>query len=118
MALRMKRFYDRPVQTDGLRVLVDRLWPRGITRDRASIDEWSKEIAPSDQLRKWFLRNPDNWDEFKRRYYRELDERLLEVDELAKMASRGHVTLLYSSRDGEHNNAAALLEYLQKEYYL
>lgn len=118
MALKMKRAYDRPEQNDGYRVLVDRLWPRGMKKERARLDEWLKEIAPSDDLRKWFRHNDENWDEFKRRYFRELDDKQREVDEIVKKARAGRVTLLYAARDEQHNNASALLEYLQKEYYL
>jgi uncharacterized protein YeaO (DUF488 family) len=117
MSVRVKRASEKPDQGDGRRVLVDRLWPRG-TKERAGVHEWSREIAPSDVLRQWVRRNLEEWEEFKRRYYRELDQRAEEVDELVDQARRGRVTLLHSSRDDCHNAAAALAEYQQKEYYV
>ena len=118
MSVRIKRAYAKPDRDDGRRVLVDGLWPRGMKEERAQVDEWLKEIAPSDALRKWYQRNLDEWDEFKRRYYRELDQKADQVDELVKKAKSERVTLLYCSRDECHNAAAALAEYLQKEYYV
>ena len=110
--LKPKRVYEGVSPADGIRVLVDRLWPRGITRDEAALDQWLKEIAPSDRLRRWFSHDPSKWEEFKKRYKAELKTKTELVEEL-KEASRKHtVTLLYASADTEHNNAVALTEIL------
>jgi len=111
--VKLKRVYDAASSTDGIRVLVDRLWPRGITRDEAAVHQWLKEIAPSDRLRRWFSHDPAKWEEFKKRYEAELKGKPELIEEL-KAASRKHtVTLLYSAADTEHNNAVALHEILQ-----
>lgn len=110
--LRTKRVYERPARDDGYRVLVDRLWPRGLKKEEAKVDLWLMDIAPSGELRKWFGHDPARWLEFKRRYFMELDKKA----ELAEKIPRGEktVTLLFGARDEEHNNAVALREYLQK----
>ena len=114
MALRLKRVYDKPEKTDGRRVLVDRVWPRGLTKQEAQIDEWLKEIAPSTRLRKWFGHDPARWAEFKRRYAAELKDRSELVEQLAQIGRMGKVTLLFGAKDVQHNNAVALKEYIEK----
>jgi uncharacterized protein YeaO (DUF488 family) len=111
--LKVKRIYEKPATDDGMRVLVDRLWPRGISRSKARIDAWLKDVAPSDALRKWFAHEPARWTEFKRRYFRELkgSEPALE---LIQRAVLGNLTLLYGARDEDHNNAVALGEFLKR----
>jgi uncharacterized protein YeaO (DUF488 family) len=112
----LKRVYDKPSAKDGFRVLVDRLWPRGVKKETARIDLWCKDIAPSNDLRKWFGHEPAKWDEFKRRYFKELDNHPGEVSLLiGKMGKAGGpVTLLFSAKDKIFNNASALMEYLKK----
>lgn len=112
MALNIKRVYDEPDASDGLRILVDRLWPRGLRRDKAAVDHWFKEIAPSAELRRWFGHDPGRWAEFRRRYFAELDRNPDQVAALRKTIGRRHATLLYAAKDGEHNNARALRDYL------
>ena len=112
--VRLKRVYEAPSPRDGARVLVDRLWPRGLSKAKAKIDRWMKEIAPSDGLRKWFGHDPAKWGEFRKRYRAELKSNRERVDELARFARRGSVTLLYAAHDEEHNNAAVLLEFLRR----
>lgn len=114
--LRIKRAYEPPAPSDGIRILVDRLWPRGIKKENARIDEWAKEVAPSDALRRWFGHDPSKWAEFKRRYAEELlrpesEKRLETIRGLAKGKA---TTLVYAASDEEHNNAVALLEFLDK----
>lgn len=106
--LRVKRVYDPPAPSDGRRILVDRLWPRGLSKQRAAIDEWMKEIAPSAELRRWFGHDPKKWPEFQRRYKQELRAHADLVDKIAKLASRGRVTLVYGARDEAHNDAVVL----------
>jgi uncharacterized protein YeaO (DUF488 family) len=110
--LTTKRVYEEAASTDGFRVLVDRVWPRGMTKERASVDLWLPSVAPGTPLRKWFDHDPAKWVEFKRRYFAELDEGPEGLDELLARASREAVTLVYSARDEAHNQAAALAEYL------
>jgi uncharacterized protein YeaO (DUF488 family) len=114
MTVRLKRIHDPAARDDGYRVLVDRIWPRGLRRADAAIDAWLKEIAPSTGLRKWFGHDPARWDEFLQQYHRELDERPDLVAELAERARQGTVTLCYAARDREHNNAVALKAYLER----
>ncbi|HWI15703.1 MAG TPA: DUF488 domain-containing protein [Burkholderiales bacterium] len=113
-AVRVKRAYAPASVNDGLRVLVDRVWPRGITREKLKADLWVKEIAPSTALRKWFGHDPEKWPEFKKRYFRELDGRAEAVEGLRKAGAKHSMTLLFAARDEEHNNAVALAEYLRK----
>src|SRR4051794_38962432 len=108
MPFRLKRAYENPTRGDGVRVLVDRIWPRGVSKDVAMIDQWLKELAPSTALRKWFGHSPARWAEFKHRYFAELDSRRAEIDDLRKIASDRTVTLVFGARDVEHNQAAAL----------
>lgn len=114
MAIGVKRAYEQPAKSDGYRVLVDRLWPRGVSKADAAIDEWMKDIAPSAALRKWYGHDPDKWSEFKRRYARELKRHQDLVAGLRDRANKGRVTLVYAAKDTEHNNAEVLREYLTK----
>ncbi len=113
--VRLKRIYDspKPSQGDGKRVLIDGLWPRGLRKDEVVVDEWMKEIAPSRQLRKWFGHDPEKWEEFKKRYRQELAEKKEFIEELRKDARHGTVTILYSARDTEHNNALVLKDLIE-----
>jgi uncharacterized protein YeaO (DUF488 family) len=113
--LRIKRVYEEPSEDDGERILVDRLWPRGLTKARAKVDLWLKEVAPSNDLRKWFAHDPNRWLEFKRRYTAELKALNKPFALLKQETSRGTVTLLYGARDEEHNEAVVLLELLQRK---
>ncbi len=108
--IEIKRIYQPAEPTDGRRVLVDRLWPRGITRERAKVDEWLKEIAPSHELRKWFHKEPEQWNEFERRYVKELRSPLKKelIEQLRDRAADGTITLLFSVRDEIHNHASVL----------
>jgi uncharacterized protein YeaO (DUF488 family) len=110
----LKRAYEKPRPQDGTRVLVDRLWPRGISKDEAEIDVWLRDIAPSNALRKWYGHDPDKWEEFKSRYYCELNTHGHEpVAKLLDMARKGRVTLVYSAKSQRFNNAEALKEYVK-----
>lgn len=113
MQIRTKRAYDEPGDQDGARVLVDRIWPRGIKKEDLEIDFWLEDVAPSTELRKWFDHDPEKWEDFKRRYFDELDAKAEAVRQLAAAASDGRLTLVYGAKDEEHNNAAALKEYLE-----
>jgi uncharacterized protein YeaO (DUF488 family) len=112
--LKIKRIYDLPEKDDGFRVLVDRLWPRGISKQRAHLDLWLKEIAPSDALRKWFAHDPKRWTEFLARYRKELGGSKDSVQQIKKLeADHGSITLLYSAHDPLHNQAVALRQFLK-----
>jgi uncharacterized protein YeaO (DUF488 family) len=112
--IKIKRVYEKPAKEDGWRVLVDRLWPRGMKREAAKIDVWMKEIAPSDGLRKWFGHEPKKWPEFQKRYRGELEEEKDAVTELKEMEKKhGTVTLLFGAKDQEHNQAVALVDVLK-----
>ncbi|MBN8970485.1 MAG: DUF488 domain-containing protein [Rhizobiales bacterium] len=108
----LKRAYDPPDEADGVRVLVDRLWPRGLTKKSAAIDQWAKDVTPSTELRKWFHHDPDHWDEFRRRYLAELKDRDSELEELRKLAQAGPITLIYAARDTPHLHATVLRDVL------
>jgi len=110
--VRIRRVYDEPAAEDGKRILVDRLWPRGIAKEKARIDEWLKEIAPSDELRKWFGHDPSRWEEFRERYRRELDAKTELLGQLRGLTKNGTVTLLFAAKDEEHNNAVVLKDML------
>ncbi len=112
MDIRTKRVYDAASEDDGFRVLVDRLWPRGLTKGRVGADAWMKELAPSTELRKWFKHETPKWTEFKRRYFRELDQKPDALEELRQVIEKTTVTLLFSAQDTEHNQAVALKEFL------
>ena len=114
MTLYIKRVYDEPSNEDGFRVLVDRLWPRGVSKDKAKLDEWLKEVGPSNELRKWFGHDPAKYDEFKRRYQKEL-ARNTAFAELERIVKENQtVSLLYSAHDTEHNQAVVLKAYLER----
>jgi len=110
--IKLKRAYDAPASDDGARILVDRLWPRGVSKDKAALDQWMKEIAPSTELRKWFAHDPERWPEFQRRYIGELKQHGDLVDELRKLARHGTVTLVFSAHDEAHNDAVVLRHFL------
>lgn len=112
--IKIKRVYESFSKNDGFRILVDRLWPRGLTKERAKIDLWLKDIAPSDTLRKWFGHDPKKWEEFKKRYFKELKDKAELVKTLEAKIKKGTVTLVYGAKDWEHNNTVALKEYLSK----
>jgi len=114
MEIQIKRVYERPEKDDGRRILVDRLWPRGLTREEAKIDRWAKEVSPSHELRKWYGHEPAKWEEFRKRYFAELAGKKEEMARLRKEAAEGKVSLLYSSKENELNNAAALKSYLEQ----
>lgn len=113
MPIQLKRAYDEPATTDGYRVLVDRLWPRGISKENARVDEWVRAAAPSDALRKMFHSDRSQWDEFRKRYLSELAEHREELRPLAAKAEDATVTLVYSAKDTERNNAVVLKQYLE-----
>ena len=108
----LKRVYDEAAPEDGVRFLVERLWPRGIKKTDLRLEAWLKDIAPSAELRRWFSHDPEKWSEFRRRYFAELDSRPGACEPIRIAARHGPVTLVYSSHDTEHNNAVALKEYL------
>ncbi len=110
--LKIKRVYDPPSRDDGKRILIDRLWPRGLGKEAAHIDEWVKDVAPSTGLRKWFNHDPEKWGEFRRRFFAELDAEPESVNGIIAAARKGTVTLLFGSKEERYNNAAALKEYL------
>jgi len=110
--MKIKRIYEEPDPCDGRRILVDRLWPRGLSKERARVDWWLKEIAPSDELRRWFGHDPARWQEFRTRYRSELKGQRALLDELKSLARKEPVTLLYAAKDREHNNAVVLRELL------
>ena len=111
--VRAQRIYDPPEDTDGYRVLIDHIWPRGVSRERARLDEWAKELAPSDDLRKWFDHDPARFAGFRSRYRDELAEQSERLGELRRQAASGPLTILYAARDQEHNNAVVVCELLR-----
>ena len=113
--IKTKRIYEEPSPDDGVRILVDRLWPRGIRRAEAQVDRWLKDIGPSTALRKWFGHDPARWDEFKRRYFEELDQKGAVVKELRTTAAGQTITLLFGATDTRCNNAVCLREYLESQ---
>jgi uncharacterized protein YeaO (DUF488 family) len=112
--VRIKRAYDPATSSDGYRVLIDRLWPRGVSRERANLDAWEKELAPSTQLRRWFRHQPGRFDEFRRRYVDELRSQRPALTALRRRARNGTVTLVYAASDEEHNDAVVLAEVLRR----
>ncbi|MCG8606274.1 DUF488 domain-containing protein [bacterium] len=113
--IKLKRVYETPSPEDGLRVLVERLWPRGLTKEAAKVDLWIKEVAPSPQLRKWYAHDPDKWPEFQRRYRAELMEKASEIEELRSIVESGNVTFVFAARDVERNSAVLLKSFLEKQ---
>lgn len=113
--IQIKRAYDAPADDDGRRILVERLWPRGIKKENLKLDDWFKEVAPSTGLRKWFGHDPEKWKEFLTRYHKELGQHKEAWEPIVTAARKGHVTLLFSSHDAEHNNVVALKDYLDKK---
>lgn len=110
-----RRAYDAATRNDGYRVLVDRLWPRGVTKEEVSIDEWLRDVSPSDELRHWFGHDPDKWDEFRRRYRTELKgEPAASLEHLVDLAAKRRVTLVYGAKDTAHNNAVALTGFIEE----
>lgn len=112
MKIQIKRVYDEPSETDGKRILIDRLWPRGVSKAKAKVDLWLKAIAPSTPLRQWFGHDPGKWEEFKKRYKDELDHNSEAVAQLRALMTKEKVTLVYGAKDQEHNDAVVLQEYL------
>ncbi len=110
--VKIKRVYDPPAPVDGRRILIDRLWPRGLRKEGARIDAWMKDIAPSTELRKWFNHDPEKWNEFRKRFFAELDGAQESVDGIIAAARKGTVTLLFGSKEVRYNNAVALKQYL------
>ncbi|MEJ2635154.1 MAG: DUF488 domain-containing protein [Calditrichia bacterium] len=113
--IKIKRAYEAAEKSDGMRFLVDRLWPRGIKKEDLKVEEWDKEVAPSNDLRKRFHHDPEKWDEFCRHYFEELDKKPESWQGILEAAKEGTVTLIYGAKDLEHNNARALKEYLEKK---
>lgn len=115
MAIAIKRMYEEPSPKDGYRILVDRIWPRGISKEAAKIDEWLKDIAPSTELRKWFNHEPPKWIEFKKRYFAELKSKEKELEDIYSLLKKHHITIMYAAKSEEYNNAVALKEYIEKQ---
>jgi uncharacterized protein YeaO (DUF488 family) len=114
--IKIKRVYDKPASDDGFRILVDRLWPRGMSKEKAKLDRWMKEIAPSDEIRVWFSHEPQKWEEFREKYHQELSTKkdlLTQIEQFEK--EKRVVSLIYSARDTEHNNAVALKAFIEKK---
>ena len=111
--IHLKRVYEEPSKKDGMRVLVERLWPRGLTKERAAVDLWLKDVSPSAELRKWFGHDPARWEQFQGRYRRELQRQKDAVQLLKQKVKEGTVTLVYAARDEKHNGALALKSFLQ-----
>jgi uncharacterized protein YeaO (DUF488 family) len=114
MKLKLKRVYEEPSEADGIRILVDRLWPRGLTKEKARVDLWLKEIAPSNELRKWFAHDPAKWPEFKARYKAELKQNGPQFALLKQAITKGPTCLLYGAKDTEHNEAVVLYDLLSR----
>jgi uncharacterized protein YeaO (DUF488 family) len=112
--VRLKRAYEPPARSDGYRVLIDRLWPRGVSKENAQLDEWAQELAPSSALRRWFGHDPARFEEFRRRYLEELVAQEEKLRELRRRAREGALTLVYGARDSEHNDAVVLGELLRR----
>jgi uncharacterized protein YeaO (DUF488 family) len=113
--IKIKRIYDQPSAKDGFRILVDRMWPRGLSKARAKVDLWLREIAPSSELRKWYGHDPEKWGEFKNRYFKEIEKKGGELDLIINKAREGPVTFLFSSREEKLNNAVALKQFLEEQ---
>lgn len=111
----IKRVYEKPSPADGMRILIDRLWPRGLSREKAQVHLWLKDIAPSTELRQWFGHDPQKWAEFKKRYQSELHANSQALLHLEALMKKGRITLVYGAKDEEHNDAVVLKEYLEKK---
>lgn len=111
--IRVKRVYEPPEPGDGTRLLVDRLWPRGLKKEQLLLDGWHRDVAPSNELRQWYHHAPGRWEEFKRRYFAELDQKPQTWESLMKAAREENITLVYAAQNREHNNAVALKAYLE-----
>ncbi len=112
--IKLKRVYEGASNKDGYRVLVERLWPRGLKKEQVAVDLWLKEVAPSPELRTWFGHDPAKWEEFRRRYWAELKEKTEQIDLLQQKIKKGIVTFVYAAHDEQHNAALALKEFLEK----
>ena len=112
--VRLKRAYEPAASSDAYRVLIDRLWPRGVSRDRAKLDEWDQDLPPSTELRRWFGHDPSRFEEFRRRYLNELRDKRARLKELRRRARKGTLTLVYSARDRDHNDAVVLAEVIRR----
>jgi uncharacterized protein YeaO (DUF488 family) len=113
--IKIERIYNNPGGNKSFRILVDRLWPRGLSKEKVKMDLWQKNIAPSNSLRKWFGHDDEKWNEFKRRYFKELDKNIDSVNEILDKVKEGSITLLYGSKEEKFNNAVALKEYLEEK---
>ncbi len=113
MKVKVKRAYESPEAEDGIRILVDRLWPRGVKKEDLAIEEWMKDVAPSNELRKWYHRNPENWGNFREKYFTELESHPKIWRKLLLYTAKDQLTLVYSSKNTERNNATALKEFLE-----
>jgi uncharacterized protein YeaO (DUF488 family) len=116
MSIHLKRVYEPSDASDGYRILVDRMWPRGVTKNEAQVAVWLKDAAPTTPLRKWFNHDPEKWKEFTRRYFKELDSRRLTVEYIAEKARRETISLVFAAYEVQHSNAAALKQYLEMHY--
>lgn len=114
MSISLKRAYDPASESDGFRILVERLWPRGVSKEKAKIDFWSKDTAPSTELRRWFGHDPDKWAEFKCRYFRELRERRESLEPIVERIGKGPVTFIFASKEERFNAAVALREFVER----
>ncbi|HTK37785.1 MAG TPA: DUF488 domain-containing protein [Pyrinomonadaceae bacterium] len=114
MSIKLKRAYEKPEKGDGFRILVERLWPRGVTKEKAEIDLWMKDIAPSSELRKWYGHDVEKWPEFKKRYKQELKDNKELVAELKSRVKKDNVTFVYAAKDEEHNSAVVLKDFVEK----
>ena len=112
MKIKIKRVYEEPAKDDGVRILVDRLWPRGLTKQKADVDLWLKDIAPTTELRNWFDHDPEKWKEFQKRYKEELKKNTEQIEILKQHIKKGKVTLVYGAKDEEHNEALVLQEFI------
>lgn len=115
MAIKLKRAYEAPDKSDGERLLVERLWPRGLTKEKAAVDEWFKEVSPTPKLRKWYSHDPAKWPEFRRRYMAELEANSGEIGRLRARVRKGPVTFVYAAKDEKRNSAAVLKDYLERK---
>lgn len=114
-SIRIKRIYEEAYDQDGHRILIDRLWPRGVSKEKAKLHDWKKEIAPSEKLRKWFDHDPDKFEEFSKKYKKELKNKSEEINAVREIAKEHRVSLLYGAKDENHNHAIILKEFLEKK---